>query len=103
MDVKRIIEMFRFHMAPELRSDHNRFITLPSEFDIHYMYQDQTGKATENDFYNKIATCVLQDCKVNYTPDGVRSHADGSPVHITMALTFKETEMITKEKIDQGY
>ena len=103
MDVKRIIQMFRFHMAPELRSDHNRFITLPSEFDIHYMYQAKDGKATENDFYNKIATCVLQDCKVNYTPDGVRSHADGSPVHITMALTFKETEMITKEKIDQGY
>ena len=102
-DVKRIIQLFRFHMAPELRSDHNRFITLPSEFDIHYMYQHEASKATENDFYNKIATCVLQDCKVNYTPDGVRSHADGSPVQITMALTFKETEMITKEKIDQGY
>ena len=35
----------------------------------------------------------LKDCKVNYTPDGVRSHADGSPVHITMALTFAETEI----------
>jgi hypothetical protein len=102
-DVKRIIQLFKFHMAPELRSDHNRFITLPSEFDIHYMFQSKDGEATENDFYNKIARCVLQDCKVNYAPDGVRSHADGSPVHITMALTFKETEMITKEKIDQGY
>jgi len=102
-DVKRIIQLFRFHMAPELRADHNRFITLPSEFDIHYMYQAEDGKATENDYFNKIARCVLSDCKVNYTPDGVRSHADGSPVHITMALTFKETEMITKEKIDQGY
>jgi hypothetical protein len=102
-DVKRIIQLFRFHMAPELRSDHNRFITLPSEFDIHYMYQARDGEASENDFYNKIARCVLNDCKVNYTPDGVRSHADGSPVHITMALTFKETEMITKEKINQGY
>ena len=102
-EVKRIIQLFRFHMAPELRQDHGRFITLPSEFDIHYMYQAKDGEATENDFYNKIATCVLSECKVNYTPDGVRSHADGSPVHITMALTFKETETITKEKIDQGY
>tara|TARA_Y100000310_G_C20584854_1_gene764860 strand:- start:101 stop:1321 length:1221 start_codon:yes stop_codon:yes gene_type:complete len=103
-DVQRIIQMFRFHMAPELRSDHNRFMTLPSEFDIHYMYQHEKGKASENDYYNRIATCVLEDCKVNYTPDDkVSSHADGSPVKTTMSLTFAETEMITKERINEGY
>ena len=102
-DVQRIIQMFRFHMAPELRSDHNRFITLPSEFDIHYMYQAEDGKASENDYYNKISTCVLSNCKVDYTPDKVTSHADGSPVRITMSLSFKETEMLTKERINEGY
>ena len=102
-DVQRIIQMFRFHMAPELRSDHNRFMTLPSEFDIHYMYQAEDGKASENDYYNKISTCVLQNCKVDYTPDKVTSHADGSPVRITMSLTFKETEMLTKQRINEGY
>ena len=102
-DVQRIIQMFRFHMAPELRSDHNRFITLPSEFDIHYMYQAEDGKASENDYYNKISTCVLSNCKVDYTPDKVASHADGSPVRITMSLSFKETEMLTKERINEGY
>ena len=95
--------MFRFHMAPELRSDHNRFMTLPSEFDIHYMYQAEDGKASENDYYNKISTCVLSNCKVDYTPDKVTSHADGSPVRITMSLTFKETEMLTKQRINEGY
>ena len=57
-DVQKIIALFRFHMSPELKGSQNRFLTLPSEFDIHYMYQDQAGQASENDFYNKIATCV---------------------------------------------
>ena len=100
--VRDIIKIFRFHMAPELRGAQNRFFTLPSEFDIHYMYHD--GETTkENDFYHKIATCVLTNCNTDYTPGGVYSHADGSPVKITMALTFTETEMITKEHIADGF
>ena len=102
-DVQKIIRMFRFHMSPELRADHNRFMTLPSEFDIHYMYQAADGKASENDYYNKISTCVLTDCKVDYTPDGVKSFEDGSPTQIKMDLTFQETEMMTKGRIDEGY
>ena len=65
-DVQKIIALFRFHMSPELKGSQNRFLTLPSEFDIHYMYQDQSGQASENDFYNKIATCVCTGCEVNY-------------------------------------
>jgi len=102
-DVQKIIQLFRFHMAPELRGDFNRFLTLPSTFDIHYMFQSEDGKASENDFYNRIATCVLENCSVDYTPGGVRSFADGSPTQITMALTFKETELLTKERINAGF
>ena len=102
-EVQKIIQLFRFHMAPELRPGVNRYLGLPSQFDIHYMYLTKEGVASENNFYNKIATCVLQDCKINYTPDGVKSFADGGPVQTTMALTFKETELLTKEKINQGY
>ena len=102
-DVQKIITMFRFHSSPELRTDHNMFLGLPSEFDIHYMYQNGDGKATENDFYHKIATCVLQDVTTDFTPGGVYSHADGSPVKITMSLTFTETEIITKDHIDEGF
>ena len=102
-DVQKIIHMFRFHMAPELRSGHNMFMTLPSEFDIYYMYQAEDGKCSENDFYNKISTCVLTSCDVDYTPGGVNSHADGSPVKITMSLTFQEMDMITKQRVSEGF
>ena len=103
-EIKDIIETFRTHMAPELKTDFSRYMVLPSEFDIHYVYQDGESDAKENTYMNRIATCVLKDCSVNYHPNGeVEVHADGSPVSIKMDLTFAETEMITKEKIKQGF
>ena len=102
-NVQKIIQMFRFHSAPEMRNDHNMFLGLPSEFDIHYMYQGADGKASENAYFPKIATCVLQSVNTNFTPNGVRSHEDGSPVITTMDLQFLETEMITKDHINEGF
>ena len=102
-NAQSIIQLFRFHMVPELQGAQSRFLTLPSEFDIHYMYQAKDGTNSENDYYNKIATCVLTDCSVDYTPGSVTSFADGSPTKITMTLKFKETETLTKEKVNLGY
>ena len=102
-DVQKIIALFRFHMAPEEQKAQARFLTLPSTFDIHYMYQSQEGQASENDFYNRIATCVLESCTVDYTPNGVQSFDDGSPTQIKMTLGFKETQLLTKSLVAAGY
>jgi len=102
-DVQDIIKLFRYHMAPELKGSQHRFLTLPSTFDIHYMYQHSKDYASENNFYSKIATCVLKDCAVDYTPNGVKSFQDGSPTQITMSLSFQETELLTKQSINAGY
>ena len=102
-DVKAIIELFRFHMLPELKGAQHRYLTLPSTFDIHYMYQANPAVAKENDFMSKIATCVLTKCDVDYMPDGVRSFDSGAPAAQTMTLEFMETEMLTKEKVQQGF
>ena len=108
-DVQNIIKTFRFHMAPELQEQNMRFMGIPSTFDIHYMYQGTDRnvpldwrKAKQNPYYNKIATCVLKACDVTYN-DAAKSFRDGSPQSITMRLSFTETEMITKEKINEGF
>ena len=103
MEIQEIIQLFRFHMAPELQAQNSRYLTLPSEFDIHYMYKANDGNSYENDYYNRISTCVLENVSTNYTPNGVKSFADGAPTQITMSLSFRETETLTKEKINQGY
>jgi len=102
-DIKKIINLFRFHMLPELRGNAARFLKLPSEFDIHYMYMGEDGAATENHYYNKIATCVLQNLSVDYTPNGVKSFSNGAPTQINLTLSFKETEMMTKEMVNDGF
>ena len=102
-DVQKIIKMFRFHMLPEMQGANERFLTLPSTFDIHYMYQMNSEEARENSFYSKIATCVLNGVDVDYTPDGVKSFASGAPTQITMSLSFQETEMLTKQHVNRGY
>ena len=102
-EVQKIIQVFRFHMAPELRGGQSRFLGLPSQFDIHYMFLSKDGVASENNYYNRIATCVLQNCAVNYTPTGVKSFEDGGPTTTTMTLTFKETELLTKERVAEGF
>ena len=90
-------------MTPELQTQNGRYLTLPSTFDIHYMYQHSLEKGHENNFYSKIATCVLSGVDVDYTPGGVKSFQDGSPTQITMGLSFQETELLTKDMINKGY
>jgi len=102
-EVQQIIQLFRFHMAPEMQTANSRYLTLPSEFDIHYMFKGKDGEGKENDYFNRITTCVLTGVDVNYTPNGVRSFEDGSPTQIQMGLSFRETEILTKEKINAGY
>ena len=107
-EVRDIIKMFRYHQAPESRTNASLFLGLPSTFDIAYMYQPditQGGQveARENTFYNKIATCVLQNVTVDYTPGKVASHQQGAPVLIKMTLSFMETEILTKDHILAGY
>ena len=102
-EVQQIIQLLRYHMAPELQTQNGRYLTLPSTFDIHYMYKANNGQSYENDYYTRLSTCVLKQCDVNYTPNGVKSFADGAPTRITMSLTFSEAEALTKEKVKQGY
>ena len=103
-EVQAIINLFRFHMLPEMKGTSSRYLTLPSTFDIHYMWQSGVTAAKENSFYNKIATCVLTNVDVNYTPNGeVQSFGDGAPTETSMRLSFKETEMMTKQHVNEGF
>ena len=53
-NIKNIVNLFRFHAMPEMDSFNGRTMIVPSTFDIKYMH-----KSGENDFLNKISTCVL--------------------------------------------
>jgi len=96
-NVKRIIDLLKFHMHPEL-GDSGLFYVYPSEFEMQYYY-----KGSENPFIHKISTCVLTDMSVKYGGEYFTSFNNGAPAEIRMALTFKEVELLTKERIVKGF
>jgi len=106
--VDRIVNTFRFYMAPSFDgpSDSSRTFIVPATFDIEYYY---SGGA--NRFLNRIATSVLESCNVTYGGERVQFfrptsglNGEGAPpVETNIELQFKELEVITREKIVEGF
>jgi len=99
----KIINMFKFHMLPEYQGTTKGFFNVPSEFQITYMYREE-----RNTYIPRISRCVLNNMTVDYAPEGVVStfipDEQGAPTtYGTMNLSFTETEIMTKERIADGY
>lgn len=94
--IKKIIELFRYHMHPELHSS-KLFFIYPAEFQITYWY-----KGTENPFLFKFRPVVLESMDVNYGGETFTSFKDGAPTEINLTLLFRETEILTKNLFDSG-
>ena len=100
--VESIIRLFRFHSAPTLANS-GVFLIPPSIFAIKF-FQRTTKSVAENPFLLKVRDCALTEVNVDFTPNGSFSaHMDGSPVAITMSLTFKELDVNVKDDILEGY
>jgi hypothetical protein len=80
--VDKITKLFKFHMMPEKPVDAaiGRYLTMPSEFEIHYMY-----KGVENTYIPFVSNSVLQNVTLSYGPGGQyqtfkpKATADGVP------------------------
>ena len=100
--VNQIIKKFKYHAAPKIGSGvvGSFFFMPPSSFIIEYLYNGAT-----NTYINRIAECVLEDVNVNYASNGIWSAFDGTgaPTQITLSLSFKEIELIDRNKIDEGF
>ena len=100
-DVYKIINLFKFHMLPEMTSEF-RFL-VPSQFQVQYMYRSK-----ENSYIPRISRCILTGATFDYAPEqqlqSFKADAQGAPMaHIKMDLTFAETEIMTKETIAEGF
>jgi hypothetical protein len=97
--IREILKTFRMHQAPEVDlNTFGRYYILPSVFDIEYMFN---GK--QNDNLHKIATCVLKTVNVDYAPNGFVTYVDGMPAQVRLTLQFQEKEVMTKQRIQEGY
>lgn len=96
-EIKQIIDLFKFHMHPEI-SQGKMFFIYPSEFQITYYYGGQ-----RNEYFHQFRPCVLESMEVSYGGEQFSSFNDGHPTEVNLALTFRETEIITRNMIgDNG-
>ena len=102
--VADIIKVFRFHAHPEL-SANSAFFNFPSEFEIKYRVFDKNdGTVKDNPVVPKIQRCYLDNITTNYTPDDVYyAFKNGMPPKITLGLSFKEAEYITRQHVNEGF
>ena len=105
VNVKKIAEMFRFYMSPSFAGDMNtsRVFNVPATFEIQFCY----GQGQPNGFLHRIGECVLTQCNITYGGERVqfyRPTSDGAPpVETQIDLTFKELEIMTREKVAMGH
>ena len=103
-EIRAIIFAFKANMLPELDGDYEkgRRMIVPNTFDIKYMYQGD-----ENQYLNKISTCVLENLTVKYGGEqfqAFKGNNEGAPmVETEISLQFKEMETITRERIYEGF
>jgi len=103
-DINKIVKFFKFHMHPELdMANGGRYFRTPSEFEIHYAYNDQ-----KNNYLHELSRCVCSDVEVSYGDGDFQSFrqfdAEGAaPVEVSLALQFTETTILTKQQIADNY
>ncbi len=62
----------------------------------------------ENQFLHRISTCILESMDVTYGGEKYKSYAgidgDGAPpIETSLSLNFREIELITRERVHQGF
>jgi len=103
-EIRKIVFAFKANMLPEFSKGRSRdTMSIPNTFNIQYMY-----KQKENDYIHRVSECFLENVQVSYGGDRYKTfepHADDGapPVETTMTLAFKEIEVMSRERIFEGY
>jgi hypothetical protein len=100
-EVYAIIRTLKRYALPS-RALGGRFLDFPAEFRVTYVNTDR-----ENLYLFRIARCALTDITVKYgtnpfttfKPDEVGA----APTKIELSISFSELEILTQERIDQGF
>ena len=103
-DINKIIKFFKFHMHPELdMANAGRYFRVPSEFEIHYAYNDQ-----KNNYLHELSRCVCKSVDVEYGSGDFQTFRQfdeegAAPVDVSLTLGFTETTILTKQQIADNF
>ena len=110
-EIFNIVKFFKKRMHPGtgagtgINSLSSVTLTYPDEFEIKYYVNN---KEVDGSDYTKplfkIHNCFMESFSADYTTSGIVSFMDDAqPVTTTISMGFKETQLLTKADIDEGY
>ena len=92
-----IIRFFKQSMVPKVKEG-NLFLQSPSSFKVEYMHRGTEGHPG----LNKFKECALENCQVNYTPEGTyNTMRDGIMPSYELSLRFRELDPVYSNDYDQ--
>ena len=80
-------------------------LTYPDEFEIKYYVNNKLvdGSDSTKPLF-KIHNCFMESFATDYTTSSLVSFLDDDqPLTTTISMSFKETQLLTKKDIDEGY
>ena len=93
--IQEIVTLFRYHSMPGFTDDMlGRTLKAPSTFDIQYYPQEHL---------HKIGTSALEAVDVKFGGDRPQFFKDNQPTETELTLTFKELDIVTREKVARGF
>ena len=106
--LRDVLKLLKKHAHPRKSRSDNYFYTTPSEFTINFEFM-----GTTNHFLPKFGRLAMESIDVEYgSSDGYSSlrpirGEDGkllvSTTEISVKMTFTELELLTSERIEEGY
>ena len=100
-EVYAIIRTLKRYALPS-RALGGRFLDFPAEFRVTYVNTDR-----ENLYLYRIARCALTDITVKYGTNPFTTfkpdESGAAPTKIELKIGFSELEILTQERIDQGF
>ena len=104
-DTKTIIDVFKYLASPGYAKDMRKF-TYPSQWEIHFLTRNNKNAMHPNTHIPKIGRCVLDKVAIDYTSEGAyhsfkgtKDTDAGAPAVVTLELSFKEIDLVTKETL----
>ena len=98
IEIAKIIRMFKQSMAPQ-KTDAGLFLKAPSIYKL--TFNKGTGR---HKFLPRMKECALNNCAVNYTPDGsYMTYDNAAMVALEMSLSFQEMEPIYNNDMSHDY
>ena len=89
IEIAKIIRMFKQSMAPQ-KTEGGLFLKSPNIYQLTFQQGTKPHK-----FLPKMKECALNNCAVNYTPDGsYMTYENAAMVALEMSLSFQEMEPI---------